>query len=256
MRTVHTLLLVIGLIVTIRPAAAVEVEPATDFDGVYDIVYGDMGFNVHVCLNGECIWVNVAAVGNMITQGDVDDLREQLYDDCIANGSPAWLCDCGADFASALAAWYVVMVANLMPETATLDVNPNPIMFLWWSTGLHGTDVYTESVQYAWDTLEPTGEVAEGWFGSILDNNAGANNGNFGSVGLGFGQPGVGQGIACIPAAAATVLGNIDRDADFLMDGAYAADVELVCLISDGTHLGLLNLGLAEAGVFSGTRQD
>jgi hypothetical protein len=115
--------------------------------------------------------------------------------------------------------------------------------------------VYTESVQYAPDTLEPTGEVLEGWFGALLDNNTGANNGNFASIGLGIGQPGAGNGIACIPAAAALLAGNMDRDDGFAMTGGYAADVELVCLVSDGVHIGVLNLGLAEAGAFSGTRQ-
>ncbi len=254
MRTLHTLLLAIGLIVCLRPAGATETEPATDFDGIYDVEYGDMGFNLHICLNGECLWINIAAEGNMLTPGDVEDAREQLYDDCI-QATPQWFCDFAVDPFVDMAVWYVVFVANLMPETAEVVVDPNPIMFLWWSTGLHGADVYTESVQYDPATLEPTGEVLEGWFGTLLDNNAGANNGNFGSVGLAFGQPGAAQGIACIPAAVATIGGNIDRDDDFAMTGGYAADVELICLISDGVHIGLVNLGLAEAGEFTGAPQ-
>ena len=254
MRTLHTLLLAIGLILCVRPAAAVEVDPATDFDGVYEIEYGNMGFNLHICLNGECLYLNLGAYGNMVTPEEVEEAREQLYADCI-QGSPQWFCDWAVDPFVDMAVWYIVFVANLMPETAEVVVDPNPIMFFIWSTGLHGADVYTESIQYDPTTLEPTGESLEGWFGSLLDNNDGDNNGNFGSIGLAFGQPGVAQGIACIPVAAATIGGNIDRDADFDMTGGYGADVEMVCLVSDGVHIGLVNLGLAEAGVFTGTRQ-
>ena len=254
MRTLFTLLLTVGLFTCLRPAGAVEIDPATDFDGTYDIVYGDMGFNLHLCVNGECLYVNLAAVGNMITEEDVDDLREELYDSCIQI-SPQWFCDAAVDPAVDLVVGYVVLVANSVPESAEIAVDPDPIMFLWWSTGLHRADVYTESVQYSPETLEPTGEVLEGSFGTLLDNNAGANNGNFVSIGLGIGQPGAVEGIACIPAAAAVLAGNMDREDDFAMAGAYAADVELVCLISDGVHFGLLNLGLAEVGEFSGTRQ-
>ncbi len=253
MRNLFSGLAMVAVFTLACPAGAVEVDPATDFDGTYDIVYGDMGFNLHLCLNGQCLYVNLAAVGNMVTEEDVDALREELYDGCV-QASPVWFCDAAVDPAVDLVVGYIVLVANLMPETAEIAVDPDPIMFLWWSTGLHGVDVYTESVQYAPDTLQPTGEVLEGWFGALLDNNAGANNGNFASLGLGIGQPGAGQGIACIPAAAALLTGNIDRDDDFAMAGGYAADVELVCLVSDGVHIGLVNLGLAEAGEFTGTR--
>ncbi len=236
------------------PAVAVETEPAEDFDGTYDITYPSVGFNLHLCVNGQCAAVVVPAFGDQVTQQHVDDLQVAVEDACY-DGLDPWICDWLVDpVVDAIVLW-AVAVANQLPETAEITVDPDPIMFLWWSTGLHGSTWDLTSEVQDPVTLAFTGEIREGSFGALMDNNDNANNGNFLAVGLAIGQGFAGNGIACLPAGAAVLGANSDRDAAFLMEGAFAVDVELACLVTDGVNLALVNLGLAEAATFEGVKQ-
>ena len=235
------------------PASAVETADATDFDGTYEIIYTGVGFQLYLCVNGQCLEVFVPAAGNEVTQADVDALRLELETACDANIDPA-VCDWIVDPAVGAIVWWVVMVANQLPETAVVEVDPDPIMFFWWSTGLHGSTWDTYSDVQDTITLAYTGETYEGWFGAMLDNNDGVNNGNFYAVGLAVGAPFGGGGIACMPAGAAGFASNSDRDAEFALDGAFAVNVGIACLLSDGVHWAVVNIGASEAAAFEGTK--
>lgn len=251
MRHILVAIFVVSTLAT--SASAVETQPATDFDGVYDIAYTAVGFNLHLCVNGHCLAAVVPSVGDQLTQADVDNLHGELEDACYDAIDPA-VCDWLVDYAAQAITWWLVAVANQLPETAEITVDPNPIMFLWWNTGLHGSTWDLTSEVQDPITLDLTGEVYESWFGAMLDNNDGDVNGNFLAVGLAFGGIGVGNGIACIPAGAAALGANVDRDAAYDMEGAFAVDVELVCLLTDGVHWAVANLGVAEAATFEGSR--
>jgi len=254
MRSILSSLFTLAVIAALGgPAGAVESEEATDFDGAYQITYTGVGFELYLCINGQCLELFVPAAGNEVTQADVDALRLELETLCDANIDPA-VCDWIVDPVVSAVVWWVVLVANQLPETAVVTVDPNPIMFLWWSTGLHGSDwgIYSDVQDPI--TLAYTGETYEGWFGAMLDNNDGVNNGNFYAVGLAVGAPFGGGGIACIPAGAAGFATNSDRDADFALDGGFAVDVGIACLITDGIHLAVVNLGVSEAALFEGTK--
>ena len=243
-----------GLLLGGTTAAATETQDATDFDGVYEITYDQVAFNIHLCVNGHCAAIVVPASGNMPTEDEVDDLRDELQAECGAN-LEAWVCDWLVDPVVELIAAWVVTVSNQLPETAEVVVDPDPFMFLWWSTGLHPGVLETTSEQFDPVTLQPTGATLEDSINATFDNNDGYNNGNFLSIGLGLNYPMTGDNIICLPVAAATILGNIDRDDSMAMQGAFAGDIELVCLISDGNQLALFNLGVAEAATFSGEQQ-
>ena len=251
MRHILAAIFVVSIIAT--SATAVETQPATDFDGVYDITYSAVGFNLHLCVNGQCLEVGIPAVGDQPTPADVDNLYDELENSCYAAIDPG-VCDWMVPYAHQVIVWWVVAVANQLPETAEITVDPNPIMFFWWNTGLHGSTWDLTSEVQDPITLDLTGEVYESWFGAMLDNNDGDNNGNFYAVGLAFGGIGVGNGIACIPAAAAALASNVDRDDAYAMEGAFAVDVELVCLLTDGVHWAVVNAGVAEMAAFEGSR--
>jgi hypothetical protein len=249
----RTLLAIFAASILTPCAWAVETQPATDFDGVYDITYTAVGFDLHLCVNGQCLSVGIPAVGDQLTQADVDNLHDEVEDACYDQIDPA-VCDWLVDYAVGAIQIWLVAVANQLPETAEVTVDPNPIYFFWWNTGLHGsTWDLTSEVQDPF-TLDFTGEVYESWFGAMLDNNDGDHDGNFYAVGLAFGGIGVGNGIACVPAGAAAVAANVDRDAGYAMEGAFAVDVEIVCLLTDGVHWAVANLGIAEAAAFEGSR--
>jgi hypothetical protein len=246
--------MILAVLLTALSASAAETQPAEDFDGSYAITYPSVGFNLHLCVNGQCAYVNVPAVGDQVTPADVDELHLAVSDACY-DGLDAWICDWLVDpVVDAIVTW-AVAVANQLPETAEVTVDPDPIMFLWWSTGLHDSAWHVTSAVQDPVTLAFTGEVLEDDFNALLDNNDNDNNGNVLAVGLAIGQGFAGNGIACLPAGAAVIAANADRDASFALEGGYVADVELACLITDGQHLALVNLGVMEAAAFEGERQ-
>ena len=253
MERIHRLMAILVVSLLTGPTAVATAAPATDFNGLYELTYEDTYFNLHLCLDGQCAYVDLAAVGNMIDQDDVDQLDDELTQTCLQS-SPEWVCDLLVDPIVELATEYAVTVSNAMPDRADLAVNPNPIMFLWWSTGLHNMTITAEADQYDPQTLQPTGQVVTGQFPALLSNRGGGSNGRFLALGFDVGQVGAVDGLACVTAGAAAVTGQIDRNADFEMGATYVGDMELICVLDIGVPVSVINVGIGLEADFLGER--